>query len=593
MVAGQLNGGAAGGGTAQAGSNGAIQYVLTVPVPNAPILILPGNGQVVGQQPTFMFYATDPGNSKFLSYQIDFSQVSSFSPLTFTVDQRQQDPGWGGKLYLSSGEVASYTLPSALQSSTVYYWRVRATNNQGGSWSANSTPQALTTTAISNPPPMPPVGFQPAAGQTLVGKTPVFQVEGADPEGNTLTFAVVLSTDPLLQNAQMFQATYGGWNQAQYVPAADYAGVSATCQVLNGGANLDALIPGEDYYWRVVAYDALQQSAQSPIYHFSTVPLPEPPAVVAPLPGALVTTRQPQLQMTAQSPTGGSLAYKIELSSDAFQTELLFASQSGGWSKATYASGETAAMLVPASYPLLPGTVYQWRGSVYDVANDNWSLVSASEAFTVMTPPLLPVLTFPDDNYSAPNANLVFRFSAQSESGSTLTARFEISADNFQSVLARFDQNQATAGWSAPYYASGAEMQFVLPAAVVLKRGQTYWWHVQATDGISWGPMSSGRSFSLTNSLDITHVLAVPNPAVSTSDLQIQVFLTSDAEVTVRIFNKLGKPIHEVQQAIAGGTLGVVHCDLTQYASGVYFYRVEATSGLGTKSVTKKFAVVK
>jgi len=49
----------------------------------------------------------------------------------------------------------------------------------------------------------------------------------------------------------------------------------------------------------------------------------------------------------------------------------------------------------------------------------------------------------------------------------------------------------------------------------------------------------------------------------------------------------------EVQQALAGGVLGLIHCDLSPYASGVYFYRVEAKSALGTQTVTKKFAVVK
>jgi hypothetical protein len=188
---------------------------------------------------------------------------------------------------------------------------------------------------------------------------------------------------------------------------------------------------------------------------------------------------------------------------------------------------------------------------------------------------------------------LIFRFSAQSESGNTLTARLDLSRDNFQSVMTSFDQSQSAAGWSAPVYASGAPMQFCLPASVVLARGPTYWWRVQATDGISWGPLSEIRAFSLSTTLEIERVLVVPNPAVSTSDLQLQILLTSDAQVTVRIFNKLGKKVGEVQQQVAGGTAGVLHCDISQYASGVYFYRVEANSGLGTQTVTKKFAVVK
>jgi hypothetical protein len=591
-----VSGGAKGGLGSSNGETGTIYKYTSPSAPGTPSLMAPTDGQVVGTFPTFTFVATDPGKSKFLQYYMEFSYNADFLPasVTFTVDQRTPDAGWGGKAYFASDETASYTIISELATNTIYYWRVKVTNNEGASWSALSSYRTLTTTASNFKPTIPQL-ILPLNGQSLVNKLPALQSVCSDPEGDTLTFSLTLSTDSQLQNSQTFQAAYPGWNQPDYLPAGKYAGVTSTCQIMNTGINLDALIPGTDYYWRVTALDSFQQSTQSLIYSFSTVPLPAMPALAGPLNASVVTTNQPYLSIAAQSPTGGSLAYKIELSSDGFQTVLLFNSQNGGgWTKTTYASGETARLLIPAAYPLLPGTLYEWRSYAYDMDNDNWSVVTPYYSFTVITPPRAPELIFPDANYSAPNAAIPFRFKIGSESGNTLNGCFELSATNFQDTLAVFDQTLNPAGWSAGAYAAGTEMQFTLPASVTLERGRTYWWRVRGTDGISWGPYSDSRPFNLTNTLEFQRVVTVPNPAVSTSDLQIQLQLTADADITLRFFNKLGKQIDQIQKQASGGATGnVIHYDISRYASGIYFYVLEAKSEFGTKTTTKKFAVVK
>ncbi len=588
-----LSGGVGGGGTAQNGANNTVTK-LSAYLPDAPVLISPATGQVVGTQPTFSFTATDPGKAKFLQYLMEFSYNATFTPLTFTVDQRIPDAGWGGKKYFSSDEIATYTLPAPLATSTTYYWRVKVTNNEGATWSAAySAYRALTTTAVANQRPTVPKLNAPADQQILVSKIPALQTVCSDPEGDTLTFSVTLSNDASLQNPQTFQVTYPGWDRASYLPAGRYVGVTATCQLLNSGVHQDALIPGMDYYWRITAVDAMEQSQNSPIYHFTTVPMPAAPTLVAPIDLSVVTTRQPTLSMSTTSPTGGTLAYRLELSSDAFQTVLLFNSQSGGgWSKSAYASGEAAQLLIPTAYPLQSGASYQWRGYAYDVQNDNWSAVTPNYSFTVITPPLSPQLLYPEAGYSAPNSQIVFRFNVGSESGNTLNGRFEISSNDFIDTLAVFDQTQSSNGWNASVYQAGEEMQFALPSIVTLERGKTYWWRVRGTDGISWGPYSESRAFSLTNALEFQRVLTVPNPAVMVSDVQIQLNLTADAEVTVRVYNKLGHALDRLQQSVRGGG-DVVRLDVSRYASGVYYYVLEAKSDFGVKTITKKFAVVK
>jgi len=591
-----LNGGGSGGGTAEAGLAGT-SVVVTAPSPNAPILKFPENGQQVGTTPTFTFVATDPADSKFLKYRLEISLNDTFSsPVTITADQlaNPDDPGWGGKPYFSSGEQASYVIQAALTTGTAYYWRVSVTNNEGANWVTSTEYRQFTTTDTVNVRPVKPQLTQPSQDQTNVSKTPAFQILCADPDGDTMTCVLILSKDQELSSPQIFQASYAGWDQAGYFPGGEYIGITATCQILNSGSNLDALVPGTDYYWKAMVYDAFQQSNVSDIYHFITVDKPAVPVIVSPANNTIVTTKTPSLKVVSQSPTASLLNYKIELSSDNYQTILSFQSQNGGgWSKSAYTSGETAELVIPAAYALIPGQSYSWRAYAYDIDNDNWSLVTTNYTFTVITPPLVPVLISPEENYEAPNSQITFQFKAESESGNTLNGRFELSENNFSTTLYSFDQTQDQTGWSKVFYHSNSTMAFTLPVSIQLERGKTYWWRVYATDGISWGPASEIRCLSLTNVLEFQAVRTIPNPAVSTDTLQIHVQLSVDADITIRFYNKLGKEVDQFHTRAQGGTQGnIFNYNISKYASGVYFYVIEARSIFGMKKITKRFAVV-
>ncbi len=500
----KIDGGISGGGDAQPGDPGVLEDV-SAPMPNPPDLISPTNGQEVGVLPTFIFKTTDPADSKFLKYKLEICYLDP-SSVSITANQltNPEDPGWGGKAFFFSREEASYALQYALATSEVYFWRVYVTNNEGQDWIPSVEQRQFTTMATSNSRPLKPQQLQPLHDQINVNKIPAFQTLCADPEGDTLTFRMILSKDPEMSNSRIFDSSYAGWDQTSYLPEGAYAGVTATCQILNSGSDLDALVPGTDYYWIIQAYDAYQQSNLSKnIYHFTTVARPPAPTMEVPQNGAVVTTKTPSMKISSQSPTNSTLYYKIELSSDNFETMLVFTSENGGgWSQTAYTSTEIAELVIPTAYALVPGITYTWHAYAYDIDNDNWSPVTENFSFTVITPPLLPQLVFPDDTYAAPNAGLTFQFQAESESGNTLNGRLELSEDDFQNIWRGFDQTQDQTGWSSPYYQSNSIMAFTLPAGLKLERDKTYWWQVYASDGISWGPRSESRSFTLTDSFE-------------------------------------------------------------------------------------------
>jgi hypothetical protein len=589
-------GGAGGGGTSTSGASGQFNYYYS-PTVDVPTLLAPDNGQEVGLRPTFNFMSSDQPNSPFLQYQIQVSTDPGFASLVISEMQMSTgpiSPGWNGKIAFQSNQMGSFTTPAGnpLSASQTYYWRMKVTNCKWKNSTGYSSVRSFST--IDNMPPLPPLMVNPANGQTNVSKLPALQVLGADPNGNSVTFSVVLSQDPNLMNPQIIQTNYPGWAWSNTPSAYRYAGVTNTCQIQNSPSYPDTLVPGATYYWQTTVYDQLQEAAVAEdIYSFTVVPLPAMPLLAAPVNQTIVTTRMPFLQMVSSSPTGSSLRYKVEIGPEDFQTITTYLSSSGlGWTQSQYASDTIARLQIPASNALVSGTTYSWQVTAYDVDNDNWSITSGVQTFTVITPPLVPQLLSPPDHFAAPDPGLIFSFQATSESGNTLTYRFELSSDNFAYQRQTFYQNAGEGTWGSPEYASDSPAAFSLPASATLLRGQAYQWRVQAWDGFSWGPYSEIRNFSLANSLEIAASKVYPNPAVSARQLHIQLEPSVTADVTVRVFNAQAKEIKRLPWSVLGGQNNDFTLDISGFAPGPYFLILEIQSPYGAKKITKRFAVV-
>lgn len=591
-----ISGGTGGADGARDGDNGTSAVLDALPLPDAPSQLSPADQATVGLSPTLQFSAHDTTGCKFLRYQCIISKSPAFSTIDYGSTQlAPDDGGWGGRAYYTSDETATYALPISLDPTTPYYWSISVTADNGQTW-VDAPVHFKFTTAIVNNKPLVPMIIEPSDSNVDVSKTPAFKIVMADGEGDTMTCQLLISQEPTLANAQLFQSTYSGWDHSLYVPQGAAAGITATCQVLNEAPNLDALIPGVTYYCRATVYDYLQQSRDSTIITFTTVPLPVAPQILSPPTSTIVTSKVPTLQFETASPTSGLLKYELELSSNNFQTLLVFKSDSGvGWTQTTYASGETAVLTIPPENMLISGMDYAWRVRGYDIDNDNWSVFSDISTFTVMTPPFKPELLSPLDNYSAPNSRITFKFKVTSEGGNTMTAKVELSDNAFATIMHDFDQHLSSTGWDASYYQSNSPAAFTIPSSLTLSSSAQYSWRVAFFDGVSWGPFSDVRHFSMAKSLTIDDIKTYPNPAVNNTVLNIFYRLSVNAKVTFKFYNRLGKEVKQVVVPMAlggmdGNTLAV---DISTFASGLYFYEMIAESGMGTRKSVKQFAVVR
>lgn len=189
--------------------------------PTAPALSSPANGATGVSLPPSVSWGASAGAA---SYQV---QVSTTSAFTTTV-------------YDQAGLTATSTSVSGLANSTVYYWRVNATNTYGTSaWSA-----AWNFTTATAAPPAAPTLVSPANNANNVSRTA------------TLTWNV--STGATSYRVQV--STRSSFSSFVY----NQSGITATSTTVSGlGSRVD-------YYWRVNATNSNGTSAWSSSRKFRT-----------------------------------------------------------------------------------------------------------------------------------------------------------------------------------------------------------------------------------------------------------------------------------------------------------------------------------
>ena len=209
-------------------------------VPSAPIVSLPGNGSVGVQLENAELEWV--GDDLATSYAVQVSTTADFS----RVDIQQE--GW---------PLESFTLP-LLEPATLYYWRVRATGDEGTSeWSLVFQ---FTTVDDTQTPPDAPLLSSPANGAMDLSPTGV-QLEWVSVL-EAVNYRVQMATDDAFNNLIV-----------------DIDGVQA-----NTYTSVE-LFDGISYYWRVRANGDGGVSDWSEVYGFSTTPVegpPEPPVLTAP-----------------------------------------------------------------------------------------------------------------------------------------------------------------------------------------------------------------------------------------------------------------------------------------------------------------------
>jgi methionine-rich copper-binding protein CopC len=227
------------------------------------------------------------------------------------------------------------------------------------------------------------------------------------------------------------------------------------------------------------------------------------PVLLQPTANAVVSPT-PTFRMKATSSPGARMKYKVVIYQGDQQIEVFDQStDTTGWSKPDYASGEEAVLTVPASRALPTGVLY-WQAFAYD--GIKWSDGSDKRRMTVNRMPNGPELVSPAANaivLSTPMLTL-----RATDADATDTLKYKILFTRNGTTVATFDQTIDTTGWSKPGYASGEEATLTVPSQRALSPG-TYQWQAFVYDGKQWSDGSESRTI-IVNSAPSTPELLEP-----------------------------------------------------------------------------------
>ena len=195
------------------------------PPPAAPTLVSPADAATGVTVPAALSWNASSGAS---SYTVQVSTSSAFTTLA----------------YSASGITGTSTNATGLAASTVYYWRVNATN--AGGTSAFSAIRSFTTASAPPPPPPPPAPVLSSPANAATGVAVPATLSWAASSGAT-SYNVQVSTSSTFTTLFL-----------------DRPGVTTTSTSVSG------LAASTVYYWRVSATNAGGTSAYSAARSFTT-----------------------------------------------------------------------------------------------------------------------------------------------------------------------------------------------------------------------------------------------------------------------------------------------------------------------------------
>ncbi|MBM3119538.1 MAG: hypothetical protein FJ006_08340 [Chloroflexi bacterium] len=299
--------------------------------PPAPILSSPANNAAgVATTLTLQWNASQGATS----YLVQVSISDNFNSTIFN----------------QSDIAATQVTVSALNASTTYYWRVRASNSSGDSdW---STTWSFTTCA---PPPAPTLS-SPANNATGVAIAPNLRWNASS---GATSYQVQVST------ASDFNTTI--FNQSN---------ITATQVTVSPALNANTI-----YYWRVKASNSAGNSDWSSVWIFATGTPPPVPILSSPGNNTTGAATAPDLQWNASS---GATSYQVQVSiANDFNTTI-------------FNQSNITAIQITVSPALNANTIYYWRVRASNSAgNRGWS---TTWSFTTGVLLSTPTLSSPANN---------------------------------------------------------------------------------------------------------------------------------------------------------------------------------------------------
>ncbi len=336
--------------------------------PNAPVPQSPVCGSEIATQQTGLVArnAADPQGQALL-YRFELYRDAAMTILVIAQDNVPQ----------GAGMTTSYQVPVSLLENTRYWWRVRAKDPfVSGAWSAPACAFFVNT---ANEAPNAPRINSPVLGGQANSLTPILKVDNAiDPDEDTLTYTYEVYRDQVL--SQLVASASGR-----------PSGVGTSTWQVNVNLTEDTT-----YFWRARAVDPDNLPGDwSTIGQFFVTTVnsaPQPPVIVAPQNGTLVTTLRPELiSLNANDSDQDPLRYDWQLATDNTFTVIVAGAND-------VPSGGVVSTRFLLGADLVEDTRYCWR-----VRSDDSQAVSqyVSACFLVSAvnaAPSVPVLDTPANN---------------------------------------------------------------------------------------------------------------------------------------------------------------------------------------------------
>jgi photosystem II stability/assembly factor-like uncharacterized protein len=501
--------------------------------PAAPTLSAPAYGST--GQPTALslsWYASSGATS----YHLQVSTSSSFSPLT--VDQ--------------NGLTATSYSVSGLSNSTVYYWQVSASNS--GGTSAYSGVWNFTTTAAAVQPPAAPGLAAPANGST--NEPTSFALSWNASSGAT-SFRLQLSTS----------STYS-------TLAVDQSGLTSTSSTVSGLAN------STTYYWRVNASNSGGTSAWSGSWNCTTIAA-APPAPILAAPGN-GSSNQPTSLTFSWNASSGASSYHLQASKNsAFST--LDVDQNGLTGTSSAVSG------------LSMNTTYYWRVSASNAGGTSAYSSMANFATLAGAP-----------SFSVTPAS--YDFGGVAIGASATTTVVVTNGGTATLTISSIQSNSSvyTVGSSSASIAPGASQSIPItfkPTAknTTVNASISFSHNAPNSPGVVnvTGKNGGGKYVIISSPSSIAGPLPgessiaqnYPNPFNPTTTITYA--LTEPSIVRLSVYNVLGQEVATlVDGAVGAGNQSVLWNSSNRTGaalpSGIYFYRVRATSLATGKEFTSE-----
>lgn len=481
--------------------------------PLQPILAWPVGGAIVYSGSTLLSWYL-AGTSYGLTYDIEINTSGVFTGIpNFT------------------GIVDNYYNYSGLIDGTTYYWRVRSYD--GTTYSSWSNPESFT--VFGSPTDITPFCLWPVGGASVYSTT--------------------------VDLCWYLNSYFAGMTfDIEYNTTGIFTGTPTVTGITNTYFQLNGLIPGTTYYWRVRSINGLTISNWSGGESFIVVNTTgsQTPICGWPVGGAVVYQSTQNLYWYLNGPSVG-LTYDIEYNT------------TGSFTGTPDVSGITDTYYQLAG--LTSGTYY-WRVRAFDGVNYSpWS-TDANFVVSLSFGPMRPVAGSPINGVTIPTNSPTLAWYLPAGS-SSLTYEVQYSTSPLMTNPVSFSTNNPRIQTNS------------------LNSGITYYWRVRSrTISGQYSEYSKIASFIASNPTGIDEknipseyelVQNYPNPF--NPNTMIKFNIPVDSKVELIVYNSLGEIVTKLVDAYKPAGQYNISFDASKLTSGVYFYKLIANNFVSIKKM--------